>query len=255
MIDLTSPRRWLFREQRYLALFVIGAALLGGFVALAGEMQEGETHAFDIAILEALRQPGEPGRLIGPGWLQMAATDITALGGETVLTLVSVLAVAFLLLHGRWRQAGFTALATAGGATLGTILKGLFSRPRPEVVPHLVEVTSLSFPSGHSLNSAIIYLTLAVLIARSFSDRASRVFTVSVAVLLVLAIGSTRVLLGVHYPTDVLAGWSLGAAWALLVGIVASVLQKQHRIEDPEGTGVRAGDGGGAAAPAPPTFH
>ena len=230
---LLDPRRWLFREQRFLALFVASAALIAGFVALAGEMQEGETHAFDIAILEALRQPGNPAQLIGPGWLQSAATDITALGGVTVLALVSALAIAFLLLRGRWRQAVFTTVATAGGALMGALLKSLFARSRPEVVPHLVEVTSLSFPSGHSLNSAIVYLTLAVMIARSFTDRTSRVFTVSVAVVLVLAIGCTRVLLGVHYPTDVLGGWTLGAAWALMVGMVADVLQKQHRIEQP----------------------
>ncbi|RIV89524.1 PAP2 family protein [Aurantiacibacter xanthus] len=230
---LIDPRRWLFREQRFLALFLLGAALVAGFVALAGEMQEGETHAFDIAILKALRVPGDPAHLIGPGWLQTVATDITALGGVTVLTLVSLLAIAFLLLRGRWRQAGFTVLATLGGAVMGHLLKGLFARSRPEAVPHLVEVTSLSFPSGHSLNSAIVYLTLAVMIARSFTDRTSRVFTVAVAVLLVLAIGCTRVLLGVHYPTDVLGGWTLGAAWALLVGVVADVLQKQHRIEEP----------------------
>lgn len=233
MNALMRSRHWLFREQRVLALFLVSAALVAGFVALAGEMQEGETHAFDIAILEALRQPGHPAQLIGPGWLQQAATDITALGGVTVLSLVSVLAVAFLLLRRRWRQAGFTAIATMGGALLGSLLKGLFARPRPEVVPHLVEVTSLSFPSGHSLNSAIIYLTLAVMIARSFKDRTSRVFTVAVAVLLVLAIGCTRVLLGVHYPTDVLGGWTLGAAWALLVGMVADVLQKRNKIEEP----------------------
>ena len=232
-ISKLDPRRWLFRELRYLALFVIGAALVAGFVALAGEMQEGETHAFDIATLKALRVPSDPARLIGPGWLQSASTDITALGGVTVLVMVSVLAVAFLLLRGRWRQAIFTVLATAGGAMMGHLVKGLFARSRPDAVPHLVEVTSLSFPSGHSLNSAIVYLTLAVMIARSFSDRRSRVFTVGVAVLLVLAIGCTRVVLGVHYPTDVLGGGTLGAAWALLVGMVASVLQKQHRIEEP----------------------
>ncbi|OYX66371.1 MAG: hypothetical protein B7Y88_05690 [Sphingomonadales bacterium 32-64-17] len=233
MNALLDPRRWLFREQRFLALFLAGAALVAGFVALAGEMQEGETHAFDITILQALRQPGQPAELIGPHWLQSAATDITALGGVTVLALVSVLAIAFLLLRRRWRQAIFTIFATAGGAVMGSLLKDLFARSRPEVVPHLVEVTSLSFPSGHSLNSAIVYLTLAVMIARSFTDRTSRVFTVAAAVLLVLAIGCTRVLLGVHYPTDVLGGWTLGAAWALLMGMIADVLQKQHRIEEP----------------------
>ena len=160
--------------------------------------------------------------------------DITALGGVTVLTMVSVFAVAFLMLRQHYRQAVFTALATGGGAIFGTLLKALFARPRPEVVPHLVEVTSLSFPSGHSLNSAIIYLTLGVMIASSFRDRTIRIFCIASAALLVLTIGFTRVYLGVHYPTDVLGGWSVGAAWALTAGLIATVLQRRRAIEQPD---------------------
>ena len=111
--------------------------------------------------------------------------------------------------------------------------KALFARPRPEVVPHLVEVNSLSFPSGHSLNSAIVYLTLGVLIARSFEERSARVFTIGTAALLVLTIGFTRVYLGVHFPSDVLGGWTVGAAWALVMGMLASVLQRSRKIEQP----------------------
>ena len=235
-MPLPNILRYLHREQRFLAVFLVGAALVAGFVKLAGEMQEGDTQALDIAILKALRLPEDPSQLIGPSWLQSAATDLTALGGVTVLTLVSILAVAFLLLLGRFRQALFTAIATGGGAMLSTFLKGLFARPRPEVVPHLVEVTSMSFPSGHSLNSAIIYLTIAVMISRSFEDRRSRIFTISVAALLVLAIGCTRVILGVHFPSDVLGGWTLGAAWALGVGLLAATLQRKHKIEEPDGS-------------------
>lgn len=227
---------YLHREQRFLAIFIAGAALVAGFVKLAGEMREGDTKAFDMTILRALRLPDDPSQLIGPAWFQTAATDITALGGATILTLVSILAVSFLLLRGRFRQAGFTALATGGGAMMSGILKAIFARPRPEVVPHLVEVTSMSFPSGHSLNSAIIYLTLAVMVARTFEDRKSRIFILTVAVLLVLAIGSTRVILGVHFPSDVLGGWTLGAAWALAVGLVASSLQRTHKMEEPDGS-------------------
>ena len=235
-MSLPKLLRYLHREQRYLVLFAVGAALVALFIKLAGEMQEGDTQTFDIAILRALRVPGDLGQLIGPSWLRSAATDLTALGGVTVLTLVSLLAVAFLLLQGRFRQALFTAVATGGGALLSGFLKTLFARPRPEIVPHLVEVNSMSFPSGHSLNSAIIYLTIAVMISRSFEDRKSRIFIITVAALLVLAIGATRVILGVHFPTDVLAGWTLGAAWALGVGLVASALQHRHKIEEPDGS-------------------
>ena len=116
---------------------------------------------------------------------------------------------------------------------MGRILKALFARERPEIVPHLVEVHSLSFPSGHSMNSAIVYLTLAVLIARGYEERRTRSFVIGAAALLVLLIGVTRIYLGVHYPSDVLGGWTVGAAWALLTGLIATNLQQRHRIEGP----------------------
>lgn len=227
----------LRREQRLLALFLGGAALTFAFWKLASEMSEGDTEAYDRAILTGLRIPGDPGTPIGPAWLHEAMVDLTALGGVTVLTLVAVLAIAFIFLLGRYRQALLTAVATGGGAMLGALLKDLFARARPEIVPHLVEVTSLSFPSGHSMNSAIVYLTIAVLLSRGLTASRLRAFVIVGAVLLVLIIGFTRVYLGVHYPSDVLAGWSIGAAWALLMGIAASVLQRQHKIEPPEEAG------------------
>ena len=223
----------LRREQWLLAMFLGGAALVFVFLELAGEMIEGETTAFDKDILLALRHADNPALPVGPAFLESSMIDITALGGTTVLTLVSMLAISFLLLRGRWRQALLAAFATGAGAIMGKLLKSLFARPRPEVVPHLVEVTSLSFPSGHSLNSAIVYLTLAVLLARSFEERRLRAYTIVVAVLLVLTIGFSRVYLGVHFPSDVLAGWSIGAAWALMMGLVATLLQRRHQIEQP----------------------
>ena len=224
----------LRREQWLLAMFLGGALLLFAFLELAGEMSEGETSAFDKAILIGLRHADDLAQPIGPAFLKSSMIDITALGGTTVLTLFAILAISFLLLRGRWRQALLAAFATGGGAIMGKVLKSLFARPRPEVVPHLVEVTSLSFPSGHSMNSAIVYLTLAVLLARSFEEQKLRAFTIGVAVILVLTIGFSRIYLGVHYPSDVLAGWSIGAAWALVMGLIATVLQRQHKIEQPD---------------------
>ena len=229
---------FLRREQRLLALFLGGAALGFAFWKLASEMAEGDTEAFDRAILTGLRVPGDLATPIGPEWLHTAMVDITALGGVTVLTLVSVLAVAFLLLLGRYRQALLTAVATGGGSIVGKLLKSLFARERPEIVPHLVDVTSLSFPSGHSMNSAIVYLTIAVLLARGLAESRLRAFVIGIAVLLVLTIGFSRVYLGVHFPSDVLAGWSVGAAWALLMGLIASALQRDHKIEQPEGDNI-----------------
>ena len=230
-MQLSTFKTYIHREQRLLIGLVIGGALAAGFIKLAGEMSEGETQAFDIAILKALRTPGDPSIPIGPSWLLGSMRDLTALGGVTVLTLVSALAIAFLLVRGRWHQALYTALATGGGAVTGKLLKSLFARERPEIVPHLVEVHSLSFPSGHSMNSAIVYLTLAVLIARGYEKRRTRSFVIGAAALLVFLIGVTRIYLGVHYPSDVLGGWTVGAAWALLTGLIATNLQQRHRIE------------------------
>lgn len=232
-MPLARLKTYIHREQRLLIGLVIGAALASGFIKLAGEMTEGETQAFDVAFLKALRMDGDLASPLGPGWLLSTMRDLTALGGVTVLTLVAVLAVAFLLTRGRIRQAFYTALATGGGAIFGKILKSLFARERPEVVPHLVEVHSLSFPSGHSMNSAIVYLTLAVMLSRTFEDRRSRIFVIGVAALLVLTIGFTRLYLGVHYPTDVLGGWTVGATWALAMGLIATRLQEDRKMEQP----------------------
>lgn len=232
-MPLASLKTYIHREQRLLIGLLIGAALASGFIKLAGEMTEGETQAFDVAFLKALRMDGDLASPLGPTWLLSTMRDLTALGGVTVLTLVAVLAVAFLLTRGRIRQAFYTALATGGGAIFGKILKSLFARERPEVVPHLVEVHSLSFPSGHSMNSAIVYLTLAVMLSRTFEDRRSRIFVIGVAALLVLTIGFTRLYLGVHYPTDVLGGWTVGATWALAMGLIATRLQEDRKMEQP----------------------
>ena len=232
-MQLSTLKTYIHREQGLLIGLVVGAALIGGFIKLAGEMLEGDTQTFDIAFLESLRKPEDLATPIGPSWLLDSMRDITGLGGVTVLTLVSALAIAFLLTRGRVKQALYTALATGGGAIMGKLLKSLFARERPEVVPHLVEVTSLSFPSGHSMNSAIVYLTLAVMISRSFDERRARIFTIGTAALLVLAIGFSRLYLGVHYPTDVLGGWTVGASWALAMGLIATRLQERHKIEEP----------------------
>lgn len=232
-MPLARIKTYIHREQRLLIGLGIGAALVAGFIELAGEMMEGETKAFDIAFLEALRIKGDLATPLGPSWLLGSMRDLTALGGVTVLTLVALLAIAFLLMRGRVRQALYTALATGGGAVFGKLLKSLFARERPEVVPHLVEVHSLSFPSGHSMNSAIVYLTLAVMLSRSFEERRTRIFVIGVAALLVLTIGFTRLYLGVHYPTDVLGGWTVGATWALAMGLLATRLQESRKMEQP----------------------
>ncbi len=170
--------------------------------------------AFDREILLALRKPEDLSDPVGPDWLQHAATDLTSLGGLSVLiTLVAAIG-GFLLLDGR-RSTALLLLASSIGATVvSSGLKAMFSRPRPDVVEHLVGVSTPSFPSGHALLSAAIYLTLGALLAREFPGTALRRYFVAVAVILTLLIGMSRVYLGVHWPSDVVAGWCIGALWA-----------------------------------------
>jgi len=208
-------RRLLSIERALLAtLLVLGAALFA-FFKLASEVVEGDTMAFDRAILVAFRSAADPAVPIGPRWLAEAMTDVTAFGSLPGLLLVTAAAAGYLLLSRRARTALFVLAATGGGLALGALLKLAYARPRPDLVPHLVDVASASFPSGHATDSAIVYLTLGALVARSVPQRGLRVYILSVAILLTLLIGVSRVYLGVHWPSDVVAGWTIGAAWAL----------------------------------------
>ncbi|WP_082505075.1 phosphatase PAP2 family protein [Aureimonas sp. Leaf324] len=218
-------------EVRGLAFFGIISASLFGFLTIASEMREGETHAFDDAILRALRSPTDPADPIGPFWVEAIMRDLTALGGYTVLSLILLLAVTYLLMKGKRASALMMAVAVVGGVILSNLLKIGFDRQRPDVVAHLVDVHSLSFPSGHAMLSAVTYLTLGALLARSERGIVMRAYFMGVAIVLTLLIGSSRVYLGVHYPTDVLAGWCAGSAWAFLCWWMARWLQHRGSVE------------------------
>ena len=188
-----------------LALIAAGlAVLLIGAVATSRY-----PFAFDRTIIVGLRQWS------GPSWLPKAAGDITALGGGVVLTLVVVIVAGFLLVQRLWLTALATVLATLTGGGVVDLVKGVVLRARPDLVPHLVSANGYSFPSGHATSSAVVYLTLASLASQVTPDRTARLYLLVVAVLLVGAIGCSRVYLGVHWPSDVLAGWSFGTLWAL----------------------------------------
>jgi undecaprenyl-diphosphatase len=203
------------REPRILAAMAAASAGLWVFVEVADEVLEGEAAAVDRTLLLMFRSSTDAAEMLGPAWLESAARDITALGGLAVLGLIVAIAAGFLFLAGRRRTALFVAAATGGGALASTVLKLAFSRPRPDLVPHAAEVTSASFPSGHAMVSAVVYLTLAALLARLVATNRLKVYIIGVAVLLTLLIGVSRIYLGVHWPSDVLAGWAAGSAWAL----------------------------------------
>lgn len=189
---------------------------LGGwaFLSIADEVAEGETHGVDFAILAALRVAGSPDQPVGPSWLHLAAADLTALGSVTVLSLI-VLTVAGLYLATRKPAGALVLLAAAGGGVLVSQgLKGLFGRERPPFAYHAVEASNPSFPSGHALLSAVVFLSLGALAARFAKRRRVKAYLIGAAVLATVLIGLTRIYLGVHWASDVLAGWCVGAAWA-----------------------------------------
>ena len=162
---------------------------------------------------------------IGPSWLRIAALDLTALGSGTVLGLFVAAIAGFLLLQGLRRTAAFIVVASVGGWVLNALLKEFFRRPRPYAVPHLSQVMSLSFPSGHAMTSAAVYLTLGALLMRVADRRATKIYCMTCAMVMAALIGITRVYLGVHYPTDVLAGWLVGLSWALVCWMVERALE------------------------------
>jgi undecaprenyl-diphosphatase len=218
------------RDRAELALLVGGLLLLLLSLAtfeLTADVLEGDTQAFDERVLRALRDPVDPSRPKGPRWLHSAALDITALGSATVLGLSVAAVVGFLLLQGMQRTAVFVLVASLGGWTLNSALKLLFGRMRPDVVPHLREVMTLSFPSGHAMTSAAVYLSLGALLMRIAARPVTKFYCMVVAMLATLLIGASRVYLGVHYPTDVLAGWLLGLSWAVVCWIAERLLERQ----------------------------
>jgi len=221
-------------ESRILLLFVTLLAAIFAFAKAPSEVSEGDTLAVDRLILMALRSPRNQSVPIGPHWLSEAMIDVTALGSVTVLTIITILAAGYLLADRKPAIAAFTTAAVGTGALLGTVLKAIYERARPDVVEHLAGTHSASFPSGHAMNSAVVYLTLAVLIARSAQSRSVRRYLISVAIALTLAVGFSRVYLGVHWPTDVVAGWGVGGIWAICCSLVAKSLQSRQRIEKPD---------------------
>jgi undecaprenyl-diphosphatase len=196
--------------------------MLAGFGVLADEVVEGSTLTFDRAVLLALRVPGNPADPIGPSWLEDAARDVTALGSFVVLAFLVIVVAVHLMLAGRPRTGWFVVGAATGGLIISTILKNVFDRPRPDLTG-ITRVYTASFPSGHATSSAVVYLTIGALLAATVTRRSHKVFYLGVAVFLTLIVGVSRVYLGVHYPSDVLAGWLIGAGWAMTCVLVTRV--------------------------------
>ncbi|MDK3075659.1 phosphatase PAP2 family protein [Sedimentitalea sp. JM2-8] len=230
-LEELAVTRWLRRNVElsslcFLASFV---AFFWAFAELADEVIEGGTHDLDRDILLLLRKAGDISEPLGPPWLQEMARDITALGGVAILTLTTLATAGFFLIR---RQPGLMMylLATVGGGIVASsIAKAVFDRPRPDLVPHGSFVSTASFPSGHSMMAAVAYLTLGVLIAHFLHGRRLKIYVLSLAIMVTIMVGVSRVYLGVHWPTDVLAGWLAGSGWAIACLWGARLILRRNR--------------------------
>ena len=229
---MTAARRLEFDT---LALLVVASVGTWGFVNIADEVREGSTRSVDERVLLAMRSTADVTDPIGPRWFEEMARDFTALGGTALLLLIALAAATYLLLLGQRRAALFVAVAVGGGQLLSTLFKMGFDRPRPDLVPHGSWVYTASFPSGHAMMSAVTYLTLGALLARLHKPRALKAFFLGIAVLLTIFVGLSRVYLGVHWPTDVAAGWAAGSVWASACWLLAFAFQRRGKVEAPIG--------------------
>ena len=220
MRDYNAAARWW--------AFAVGLVV---FVAVAALVGTGATRGFDERLIRQFREPNDPSEPVGPPWVADVGRDLTALGGGAAMTLLVSAVAGYLLMCRKRRAAVFLVATVVSGSILCTLLKDLFDRPRPELVPHLSYVSNASFPSGHSMQSAIVYLTLGAILAEFVKERRLKLYAVGVAVFLTLLVGASRVFMGVHYPTDVVAGWSLGMAWASGCDLWARRLQKAGQVE------------------------
>jgi len=214
-------------------LLAIGAAsgAVWAFIEIAEEVSEGESRAWDRTLLLALRSAGDPASPWGPAWMHEMARDFTALGGVGVLTLLTAAAFGYLRIIGKRHAALAVLVAVIGGQLLSLALKMGFDRARPDLVPHGSIVYTASFPSGHSMMAAVTYLTLGAMLARVHAPLRIKAYLLSLALILTLLVGVSRVYLGVHWPTDVAAGWAVGSAWALACHFAMQQLQRRGEVE------------------------
>jgi undecaprenyl-diphosphatase len=232
-----STLEWLaVHELSTLIALAVLFCSIWAFAELADEVMEGETKPLDRKILLMMREPGDLADPVGPQWFEETVRDATAMGSTTILLLLIFAAGGLLAMERKYPAAVFLLIATFGGLGLMVLLKHLFSRPRPEIVPHTSYASLAAFPSGHSMMAAVVYLTLGALMARAHPQRRVQAYLLICALVLTLMVGVSRVYLGVHWPTDVLAGWAAGAAWAVLCLLVMRWLERRGAIQTTEPT-------------------
>lgn len=225
-----TASRWrgILPEYATIVPIILISAGLFVFVRLTDIVLAGETGAFDRDILLWFRNPSDLSDPIGPAWLELVMRDMTALGGVLVLTLLVTAVVGYLYLLRHRLLALYVALAISAGTLLNTLLKELIARPRPDIVPHGTEAALSSFPSGHTMMSTMVYLTLGILLAMSSDDIRIKRYFLFWSILLAVLVGISRLYLGVHWPTDIIGGWIGGGVWAFLCLLVGRKFIRSH---------------------------
>jgi undecaprenyl-diphosphatase len=219
------------REAGTLVALLLAAGAVWLFFELADDVLEGDTRTIDERMLLILRTAGDPSDPLGPPWAEELARDVTGLGSAGILAIVTLASAGFLLLQRKGHLALYVVAAVASGTIASTLLKLGFDRPRPDLVAHGQVIYTSSFPSGHSMLSAVVFLTLGALLASGQTNLRMRAYLIALAAFLALIVGASRVYLGVHWPTDVLAGWTAGAAWALVCWALAEQLRRRGTVE------------------------
>jgi undecaprenyl-diphosphatase len=242
--DRSRPTQWLrqaeaaarrFGANELLMLVALLIVVLGtwGFIELAGRVISGSTQNFDQSAVEWFRSAVLNHAALPPAVIDQSFEDISALGGPTVLLLMTTALLGFLLWDRRYNAMLLMIMATVGGVFLAWLLKEAIRRSRPDM-EHLTVALLSSFPSGHSMLSAVIYPTLGTLLARVVPRKRLKIYFMLVALTLSGLIGVSRIYLRVHYPTDVLAGWAAGLAWAAFCWTIAKYLQRRGALEGGE---------------------
>jgi undecaprenyl-diphosphatase len=229
-------RTWKWTRNRDLVVLLLSLVTVLGlwfFLAIASSVRTGSTAELDREVLRAIRDPNNLLNSFGQKRVEQAFRDITALGSYAVLTLTSCAVCGYLLLVRKYHAFLLLLAALTGGMLLNRFLKQLYNRPRPDHVAHLDWVDSYSFPSGHAMLAAVVYLTLGALVSRLVEKRWQKLYVLGVALLFTFLVSSSRVYLGVHYPSDVLAGWTVGLIWAILCWLTARYLQRRGEVERP----------------------
>ena len=222
MLEVLTRHGWV-----PIAALLMALAGAFAFIELADEVLEKETVTFDQRLFDAIA--GRYQRL-GPGSQEMWR-DLSALGGATVIILLSTGVATFLLLRRQWRSAAFLAISVVGGLILSSLIKQAIDRARPELLEHHALPGSPSFPSGHATHAAVVYLAIAILLTKLVESVRLKAYILTAGLLVPLLVGISRIALAVHWPTDVLGGWLIGLAWGLLVYTAATYMQARGGIE------------------------